>query len=172
MFVLPWLGHTVAGTTDQPTQITTRPEATDAEVSFILDTLSDYLSVKARARRRSSYVQSPRPEHPLRTRAWGRSPLARARAAQVDKSAVTSSWSGIRPLAADPTRSSTENLVRDHVVAVENGLVTISGGKWTTYRKARSRAEWEGGREGERNWPGWARPREFCPGALACPVGG
>lgn len=47
MFVLPWLGHTVAGTTDKPTQITTRPEATDEEVSFILDTLSDYLSVKA-----------------------------------------------------------------------------------------------------------------------------
>lgn len=51
VFVLPWLGHTIAGTTDQPTQITTRPEATAAEVSFILDTLSDYLSVRARTSR-------------------------------------------------------------------------------------------------------------------------
>lgn len=49
---------------------------------------------------------------------------------------MLSSWSGIRPLAADPSRTDTENLVRDHVVAVENGMVTISGGKWTTYRKA------------------------------------
>ena len=47
-----------------------------------------------------------------------------------------SAWSGIRPLAADPTASSTESVSRDHVVCVESdGLVTISGGKWTTYRR-------------------------------------
>ena len=55
---------------------------------------------------------------------------------QVRSSDVLSAWSGIRPLAADPTQTSTENLSRDHVVAVEpDGLLTVAGGKWTTYRK-------------------------------------
>lgn len=53
---------------------------------------------------------------------------------------MLSSWSGIRPLASDPTRTSTENIVRDHVVALEKGLLTITGGKWTTYRKVRQAA--------------------------------
>ena len=53
---------------------------------------------------------------------------------------MLSSWSGIRPLASDPTRTSTENIVRDHVVALEGGLITITGGKWTTYRKVRQAA--------------------------------
>lgn len=50
---------------------------------------------------------------------------------------VTSAWAGIRPLAADPTADpeSTENILRDHVVVDEgDGMVTVTGGKWTTYR--------------------------------------
>lgn len=58
VFVLPWLGHTVAGTTDQPTQLTKRPEATDAEVSFILDTLSEYLNVRVRTAATPSFFSS------------------------------------------------------------------------------------------------------------------
>lgn len=54
---------------------------------------------------------------------------------QVRKSDVLSAWSGIRPLAKDPEAGNTENTLRDHIVLIENGLVTISGGKWTTYRK-------------------------------------
>lgn len=56
---------------------------------------------------------------------------------EVRRSDVLSAWSGIRPLAANPSASasSTEAIVRDHVVAVEaNGMVTVAGGKWTTYR--------------------------------------
>ena len=56
----------------------------------------------------------------------------------VRRSDVKSAWSGIRPLALDPTLGSdenTSNIVRDHVVFVEkDGMVTITGGKWTTYR--------------------------------------
>lgn len=48
---------------------------------------------------------------------------------------VLSAWSGIRPLAADSSKGSTENITRDHVLTVDNGVVTITGGKWTTYRK-------------------------------------
>jgi glycerol-3-phosphate dehydrogenase len=54
----------------------------------------------------------------------------------VRRSDVASAWSGVRPLAADPNATSTEATSRDHVVAVDptSGLVTIAGGKWTTYR--------------------------------------
>ncbi|XP_051130816.1 glycerol-3-phosphate dehydrogenase SDP6, mitochondrial [Andrographis paniculata] len=99
VFMLPWLGRTVAGTTDSNTSITMLPEPHEDEIEFILDAISDYLSVKVR---------------------------------RVD---VLSAWSGIRPLAMDPKAKNTESISRDHVVAEDfPGLVTITGGKWTTYR--------------------------------------
>ncbi|CAF1935650.1 unnamed protein product [Brassica napus] len=99
VFMLPWLGRTVAGTTDSNTSITPLPEPHEDEIQFILDAISDYLNIKVR------------------------------------RTDVLSAWSGIRPLAMDPTAKSTESISRDHVVFEENpGLVTITGGKWTTYR--------------------------------------
>ena len=52
---------------------------------------------------------------------------------------MLSAWSGIRPLATPPrekgVEKGTENVSRDHVVADErDGVVTVTGGKWTTYR--------------------------------------
>ena len=53
----------------------------------------------------------------------------------VRRSDVQSAWSGVRPLAVDPTAASTASASRDHVVAVgDDGLITVAGGKWTTYR--------------------------------------
>ena len=54
----------------------------------------------------------------------------------VRRSDVQSAWSGVRPLAADPDAEDTASTSRDHVVAVDprSGLVTVAGGKWTTYR--------------------------------------
>ncbi|KAG2401817.1 Glycerol-3-phosphate dehydrogenase [Vigna angularis] len=53
----------------------------------------------------------------------------------VRRGDVLSAWSGIRPLALDPTAKNTESISRDHVVCEDYpGLVTITGGKWTTYR--------------------------------------
>ncbi|KAI5648592.1 hypothetical protein M9H77_34597 [Catharanthus roseus] len=99
VFMLPWLGRTVAGTTDSNTSITMLPEPHEDEIQFILDAISDYLNIKVR---------------------------------RVD---VLSAWSGIRPLAMDPKAKSTESISRDHVVTEDYpGLVTITGGKWTTYR--------------------------------------
>ena len=106
VFLLPWLGAAIAGTTDAPSQLTMEPRATAPDVDFILDALSDFITIK------------PRRED------------------------VLSAWSGIRPLAADPTKGSTENITRDHVLASESGMLTITGGKWTTYRKARVRNVW------------------------------
>jgi len=52
---------------------------------------------------------------------------------------VRSVFAGIRPLVSDPGKSSsgrTREISREHVLHVSpSGLVTISGGKWTTYRK-------------------------------------
>jgi len=100
VFMLPWLGRTVAGTTDSSTAITMLPEPHEDEIQFILDAISDYLNV------------------------------------QVRRSDVLSAWSGIRPLAMDPSAKNTESISRDHVVFEDYpGLITITGGKWTTYRR-------------------------------------
>ncbi|KAK9152723.1 hypothetical protein Sjap_000203 [Stephania japonica] len=99
VFVLPWLGKTLAGTTDSNTTITPLPQPHDDEIEFILSAISGYLNVEVR------------------------------------DSDILSSWSGIRPLAIDPSVKDTASISRDHIVHVDcPGLVTISGGKWTTYR--------------------------------------
>ena len=54
---------------------------------------------------------------------------------QVRRGDVLSAWAGIRPLVQDPNKTDTQSIARNHIVHVsENGLVTIAGGKWTTYR--------------------------------------
>jgi glycerol-3-phosphate dehydrogenase len=48
---------------------------------------------------------------------------------------VLSTFAGIRPLVMAGGGKSTASLSRDHVIHVDrNGLLTIVGGKWTTYR--------------------------------------
>lgn len=46
VFMLPWLGRTIAGTTDSDTVITMLPEPHEDEIQFILDAICDYLNVK------------------------------------------------------------------------------------------------------------------------------
>ncbi|CAH0405102.1 unnamed protein product [Chilo suppressalis] len=56
---------------------------------------------------------------------------------EVRRGDVMSAWSGIRPLVSDPNKGEgdTQALARNHVVHVSrSGLVTVAGGKWTTYR--------------------------------------
>lgn len=49
---------------------------------------------------------------------------------------VLSVFVGIRPLVGSVDAENTAGLSRDHTVHISNtGLVTIAGGKWTTYRK-------------------------------------
>lgn len=54
VFMLPWLGRTVAGTTDSATSLTMRPEPHEEEIQFILDAISDYLTVKVNVNTRQS----------------------------------------------------------------------------------------------------------------------
>lgn len=100
LFLLPWLGHTLVGTTDNPAQVTEHPKATEDEVEYILRHIRKYFDVP------------------------------------VERSDVLSTWSGLRPLVRDPDASDTAGLSRDHVINIsEAELLTIAGGKWTTYRK-------------------------------------
>jgi len=49
---------------------------------------------------------------------------------------VLSVFAGLRPLVSVGDEDETAKLSRDHTVLVsESGLVTVTGGKWTTYRK-------------------------------------
>ena len=101
LYLLPWEGSTIAGTTDAPGEVTFEPRATDDEVDFILSEVNRVLRDK------------------------------------LDRSAVRAAWSGLRPLVRDPEAdpADTKKLSRHHVVdVVDGGLVTIAGGKWTTYR--------------------------------------
>ncbi|CAJ0847282.1 8441_t:CDS:2 [Entrophospora sp. SA101] len=54
---------------------------------------------------------------------------------KVRRDDVLAAWSGIRPLVRDPSAKNTAELVRNHMINVSSSkLITISGGKWTTYR--------------------------------------
>ena len=49
---------------------------------------------------------------------------------------VKSIFVGLRPLVKNGNAEDTKSISREHVIEVSNnGLVTIAGGKWTTYRK-------------------------------------
>ena len=49
---------------------------------------------------------------------------------------VLSAFAGLRPLVKAQEGKNTASLSRDHVIVVSpSGLITIAGGKWTTYRK-------------------------------------
>jgi glycerol-3-phosphate dehydrogenase len=48
---------------------------------------------------------------------------------------VRSAWVGLRPLVRPPDEAETKSISREHTVLVApSGLVTVTGGKWTTYR--------------------------------------
>lgn len=100
LFLLPWEGQTIVGTTDNPAKIEDNPKATEKEIEYILRHVDKYFSV----------------------------PVTRAD--------VKAAWSGLRPLVSDPAAADTAELSRDHIINIsDSGLMTIAGGKWTTYRK-------------------------------------
>lgn len=101
LFVVPWNGHTIVGTTDTPRKdLPLEPDASADDVDFILDTASRYL------------------------------------ARDPSRADVTSVWAGLRPLVKATGEASTASLSREHTILVSRaGLITVTGGKWTTYRK-------------------------------------
>jgi glycerol-3-phosphate dehydrogenase len=108
LFAVPWLGKTLLGTTDTPrSDIVAEPRPFAHEVDFILREAARYLSrPPTRADVRSAWV--------------GLRPLVRA-------SAPSSAEGG--------QAAATRSLSREHTVEVgATGLVSVTGGKWTTYR--------------------------------------
>lgn len=99
LFVMPWHGKRLIGTTDTPRDdVPAEPRPFAHEIDFLLETAGRYLS---------------------------RAP---------SRADVRSCFAGIRPLIAG--EGSTAGLSREHLVEVSAaGLVTVTGGKWTTYRR-------------------------------------
>lgn len=99
LFVLPWLGHTLVGTTDDPKPTDAPLEVTEAEIDYLL-------------RQLAAYFEQP-----------------------VSRDSVLAAWTGLRPLVFDPKAKHTEALVRSHLlVESQSRLLTVIGGKWTSYR--------------------------------------
>ena len=106
LFAVPWLGKTILGTTDTPREDLARePEPFKEELAFILNESANYLS-KAPSR-----------------------------------ADIKSIWVGLRPLVKPSNDDggnvnvNTKKLSREHTILVsKSGLVTVTGGKWTTYR--------------------------------------
>jgi glycerol-3-phosphate dehydrogenase len=102
LFIIPWQGRAVVGTTDTPVaEVSEEPRPLEEEVGFLLEHAARYLAA------------DPRREDVLAT------------------------FAGLRPLVrAGREQGATKALSRDHTVLVsESGLLSVVGGKWTTYRK-------------------------------------
>ncbi len=54
---------------------------------------------------------------------------------EISEADIKARWSGLRPLAYDPKAKNSAELARDHVlIESKSGLLSVTGGKWTTYR--------------------------------------
>jgi glycerol-3-phosphate dehydrogenase len=51
LFFLPWLNHTIVGTTDSPSSISKFPAPKEDEIQWILNEVSKYLSIDLKVRR-------------------------------------------------------------------------------------------------------------------------
>ena len=100
LFLLPWKGKTLVGTTDFATEATDDPKATQGEIDYLQRHLRKYLGI------------------------------------EVDFNDITALWSGLRPLLCQSGKVSTAGLTRDFKIEVSSsGLISVLGGKWTSYRK-------------------------------------
>ncbi len=99
LFLLPWQGHTLVGTTDDPAVPEAAPDAPERDVDYLLDYVNRYMD--------RSFTRAD----------------------------VLSAWTGFRPLLKPSRDASTASITRDHYIGTSpSGLITVTGGKWTTYR--------------------------------------
>ncbi len=105
LFAVPWHGKVVVGTTDTPL----KPEDISLEPRALEEEVNFILTTAAQ------YLKK-----------------------DPQKKDVLSVFAGLRPLAAQQENQSqsTKEISRSHRLMVSlSGLITITGGKWTTYRK-------------------------------------
>lgn len=99
MFILPWKGQTLVGSTEVSRPLTVQADPTGREIDFLISETRKYVKK------------------------------------EIEQSDVMSAWTGYRPLLKDSTKEKTESLVRYFSITDEhNGLVVMTGGKWTTFR--------------------------------------
>ncbi|MHA8053509.1 glycerol-3-phosphate dehydrogenase/oxidase [Aquirufa sp. Wall-65K1] len=104
VFIIPWRDYVLVGTTDEPDDLQEDPAIQAQEEEYLLDYFNRFALNKA------------------------------------TKQDISSGFVGQRPLLqvglSDAMQSDTKSLVRDHEVEVDqrSKLVSIMGGKWTTYR--------------------------------------
>ena len=102
LFLIPWHGHVLVGTTDTPvSRISAEPVPLAEEINYLLSYTARYLT------------------------------------RQPTRNDIKSQFAGLRPLVRPRGAvKSTAAVSRDHRIFVSStGLVSIIGGKWTTYRK-------------------------------------
>jgi glycerol-3-phosphate dehydrogenase len=104
IFVIPWREYVLVGTTDDPDTLTEHPVILDDEKEYLISYFNRYSAKKASI------------------------------------SDISATFVGQRPLLQvqldSAMNTDTKSLVRDHEVEVDgrSKLVSIMGGKWTTYR--------------------------------------
>lgn len=100
VFILPWEGVTVVGSTDldHDEDLTSEPHTTPQEVEYLLDVVR---------------YQFP--------------------ALRIDCGDILATYSGLRPVIGTGILNPSKEK-RDHSIWVENGLISVSGGKLTTFR--------------------------------------
>lgn len=100
LFLIPWQGRVLVGTTDLEDTLSRQPQISEAETDYLIDYVNRYLG----------------------------KPVSRAD--------VRATFAGQRPLVQATFTHDTKSLVRDHEVETDNRtrLISILGGKWTTYR--------------------------------------
>ena len=100
VFLYPWEGCTLIGTTDldHKGDLNTEASITPAEVDYLLEAVND---------------QFPQ--------------------AHIARTDIISTYAGVRPV-VDDGQADASKATRDHVVKDECGLITLTGGKLTTFR--------------------------------------
>jgi len=101
VFIFPWEGTTVVGTTDldHSEDLDEEPVISKQELEYLLEAVAALF-----------------PQHSL------------------SRDDIISTWSGVRPVIGSDDARDPSKERRDHAVWNDNGLVTVSGGKLTTFR--------------------------------------
>lgn len=101
VYVYPWEGTTVIGTTDldHSEDLDIEASINNAEVDYLLHAFN---------------VQFPKQT--------------------ITRADIISSWAGVRPVIGSESSKDPSKERRDHAVWSDNGLITVSGGKLTTFR--------------------------------------
>lgn len=101
VFVFPWEGFTIIGTTDldHSEDLNKEPRISQTEVDYLLE-----------------IAQSQFPS------------------AHIGENDIISTWAGVRPVISKDKSKDPSKEKRDHAVWADKGLVSVSGGKLTTFR--------------------------------------